>query len=192
MGCLWPLGDLRFGGSEPLALLSCHAVGDKKTEMADALTDGIDDGLVMRRSLTLPYRSVIQPSACGGGVMLFPLEQKTTMGNFIFRRSTRAPSSMVSSAGASRLPTNSLSATGVHSCAFSRTWLFPALEAALAAGLGADLRAGVVLLGTAYSRGPGLRNSPQARTRRIPVPQVIGQGSEPYEPPRRPPRRPAQ
>jgi hypothetical protein len=44
-----------------------------------------------RRSSSLPYRSTIQPSACCGGVMLSPLEQKQTIGERMWRRSTRSP-----------------------------------------------------------------------------------------------------
>ncbi|CFM15762.1 Uncharacterised protein [Bordetella pertussis] len=55
------------------------------------------------------YRSVIQPSACGGGVMLSPLEQNTMMGERMLRRSMRMPSEVTSPAVARRLPTNRLS-----------------------------------------------------------------------------------
>jgi hypothetical protein len=68
---------------------------------------------------------VIQPSACGGGLMLSALEQNTTTGDRMLRRSIRVPSGVVISAVASLLPTNSLSTVYCISTSFSSTWLPP-------------------------------------------------------------------
>ena len=53
------------------------------------------------------YRSLTQDSACAGGVMSSPSEQKTMMGEAMLRRSTRVPSAKVSSPVAKRLPMKS-------------------------------------------------------------------------------------
>ena len=56
------------------------------------------------------------------GVMLSPLEQNTTMGERMLRRSMRMPSDVTSPAVARRLPTNNLSTMYWISVPFRNTW----------------------------------------------------------------------
>src|SRR5271157_1700169 len=74
-------------------------------------------------SLTSSYRSRIQSSACCGGVMLSPQEQKQTIGDLMLRRSIRTPSEVRSSPVDSLLPTNRLSAIHCISPEFKSTGL---------------------------------------------------------------------
>src|SRR3954447_26579062 len=67
--------------------------------------------------------SVIQPSACCGGVMLSPQEQKTTIGDLMFRRSICRPSRVRRSPAVNLFPTNRLSAIHCISPAFIRIGL---------------------------------------------------------------------
>jgi hypothetical protein len=80
--------------------------------------------------------------------MLSPLEQKTTIGERMLRRSTAVPSEVRISPAASLLPTKSSSTIHWISSALSvDVPAPPLLEAEIALGLGVDLGVEVVLLG---------------------------------------------
>ena len=76
--------------------------------MPDALMEAIDDGLTSGDELLFGLVEVEnQPRACCGGVMSSPQEQNTTMGDLMFRKSARMPSSVWSSPEVSLFPTKS-------------------------------------------------------------------------------------
>jgi hypothetical protein len=64
---------------------------------------------------------VIQPSACGGGVMLSRYEQKTRIGERMLPRSMRTPSEVTSCAMDSLLPMKRLATMYWNSASFRKT-----------------------------------------------------------------------
>ena len=96
-----------------------HAARDKYSEMADGFMDRVNDGLaVFDDVLDIIIDVRIHPSACWGGVMLSPLEQNTTIGERMLRRSTIVPSTFLIMPAASLLPMNSSSTINWISSAF--------------------------------------------------------------------------
>jgi hypothetical protein len=156
--------------------------------MPDAAMHGIDDGLAVRAQVVdVAVVEVEDPGQrLRGGVMSSPSEQKTMIGDWMLRRSTRVPSE-----GAARprqpVADEQLVDDELHLLGVQRDMPAPPfLEAEVAFRLAVDIGPDLVLLGPVGVGGvAGSRSSAPARRRR-----TCRRRGRPSSPSARPPSSP--